>query len=503
MSKTKERPRILIVDDNASARFTLETLLLPEGYNLVVLGSGQEALAFVDEFLPDVILLDVMMPDMNGFDVCQRLRENPKTADIPIIMLTALDDQASRLRGLESGADDFISKPYSRIELQARIKTITRLNRYRRLSTERRKFERVVEQAKIGYVLLGDQDNILFANAVADLYLGLPQNNNQAVGENFLRLVKKQYLFEPEDAWTSWPEQLSEQGPRYLVRPESEASQAIWLKVDTLDYLAEEIEPAWLISMRDVTEDIVSHRDRRKFHTMITHKMRTPFISILTGLELMIKHIDNLSSAEIVDLSTDAYKWAKRLYEDVEDILSYIDAPILAQPGSEFSITLLPALVTNICASLEIKQVTISGCADLGGVRVSLSKAALEIILWEVIGNAKKFHPQQQPAIEVSVIYNEAAEEVTVEISDDGLTLSPEQVAHIWMPYYQGEKYFTGQVEGMGLGLSLVASVVWSIGGHCRIYNRAGRSGLTVDLILPCSLPTEEAVSDDDFTLDI
>jgi DNA-binding response OmpR family regulator len=169
MSKTKERPRILIVDDNESARFTLETLLLPEGYNLVVLDSGQEALAFVDEFLPDVILLDVMMPDMNGFEVCQRLRENPKTADIPIIMLTALDDQASRLRGLESGADDFISKPYSRIELQARIKTITRLNRYRRLSTERRKFERVVERAKIGYLLLGDQDNILFANAVAEL----------------------------------------------------------------------------------------------------------------------------------------------------------------------------------------------------------------------------------------------------------------------------------------------------------------------------------------------
>jgi len=350
-------------------------------------------------------------------------------------------------------------------------------------------------------VLLSDQGNILFANAIAHLYLDLPQNSNHAVGKNFLAIAKKQYLFQPEDAWASWPEQLSEQGPRYLVRRESEASPAMWVKVDTLDYLAEESEPAWLVSLRDVTEDIVSHRDRRKFHTMITHKMRTPFISILTGLELMIKHIHNLSRAEIVDLSADAYKWAKRLYEDVEDILLYIDAPTIAKPGLEFNVTLLPVLVANICASLDIKQVTMSSLEGLIGIRVPLSKAALEIMLWEVIGNAKKFHPQQQPAIEVSVTYDEIAEEVTIQVSDDGLTLSPEQVAHIWMPYYQGEKYFTGQVEGMGLGLSLVASVVWSIGGHCRIYNRVGRPGLTVDLILPSSMATEEAVVDDDFDI--
>ncbi|MCB8944271.1 MAG: response regulator [Ardenticatenaceae bacterium] len=481
----REHPRILIVDDNSAERFTLEALFLPQDYNVVVLDSGQKALQVAEEFLPDVILLDVMMPDLNGFEVCRRLRQNPKTADIPILLLTALDDQPSRLRGLESGADDFISRPYSRLELQARIRTITRLNRYRRLLSEKSKFERVVERAEIGYLLVNDAGNILFANPIAALYLDLPQDNSLAVGENFLKLAENQYLCEPGEAWASWPEPLPDKMPRYLVRPESESSQAMWIKVDVLDSLTEETELARLISLRDVTEQMAVQRDRRKFHTMITHKMRTPFISILTGLELLIKHIDDLSPSEVVDLSGDAYKWAKRLYEDVEEILRYVDVSTMLEPGAEFNLTLLPAIVTNICARMDIKKVSISGLANRIGPRVTLSKAALEMVLWEIIGNAKKFHPQQQPVIEVAVAYEEAGE-VMIQISDDGMTLAPEQVSQIWMPYYQGEKYFTGQVEGMGLGLSLVASIVWSIGGRCRLYNRAGRTGLTVDLILPC-----------------
>ena len=487
----KEQPRILIVEDNSNTRFALETMFLSDDYNVVTLDSGPKALATVEKFLPDVILLDVLMPGMDGFEVCRHLRKNPKTADIPIFLLTSLDDQSSRLRGLESGADGIISKPLSRLELQTRIRTIIRLNRYRRLLAGKSKFERVVESAEIGYLLLGEQDNILFANPIAHLLLDLPYDTDQAVGARFLTLAKKQYRCEPTDAWTSWPVPLPHQISRYLVRPESEMSHAMWVQVDTLDYLAEETEPAWLVSLRDVTEQIAVHRDRRKFHTMITHKMRTPFISILTGLELLIKHIDYLSPAEITELSGDAYKWAKRLYEDVESIIRYLDAPTLAEPGTRFNLMLLPLIVTNICASMDIKEVTISGSENLSGLHATLSKAALEMILWAIIGNSKKFHPQQQPVIEVSVAYENAGE-VTIQVNDDGLTLSPEQVAQVWMPYYQGEKYFTGQVEGMGLGLSLVASIVWSIGGHCRIYNRDDRPGLTIDLSLPC-LPAKES----------
>jgi putative two-component system response regulator len=133
---------ILIVDDEYSGRETLESILEGEGYNLVMAENGPQAIAKAKLVLPDVILLDVMMPGMTGFEVCEKIRNDPLVAEIPIIILTALDDRDSLLTGLKAGADDFISKPFDRFELRARLIGITRLNRYQKLLQEREKLQR-------------------------------------------------------------------------------------------------------------------------------------------------------------------------------------------------------------------------------------------------------------------------------------------------------------------------------------------------------------------------
>jgi signal transduction histidine kinase len=128
---------ILIVDDEAVVRDALGELLAAEGYNPAYAANGAEALAQASKLTPDLILLDVLMPDMDGFEVCQQLRNSPLLAEVPVVMLTALDAPQHRLRGIEAGADDFISKPCDAIELLAKVRTISRLNRYRRLLEER------------------------------------------------------------------------------------------------------------------------------------------------------------------------------------------------------------------------------------------------------------------------------------------------------------------------------------------------------------------------------
>jgi putative two-component system response regulator len=142
---------VLIVDDEYAGRETLQSVLEGEGYELEMAENGLQAIEKAKELLPDVILLDVMMPGMTGFEVCQRIRNDPEVAEIPIIILTALDDRESLLNALKAGADDFISKPFDRYELRARLLGITRLNRYHKLIQERTKLREAHMQLLAAY----------------------------------------------------------------------------------------------------------------------------------------------------------------------------------------------------------------------------------------------------------------------------------------------------------------------------------------------------------------
>lgn len=124
---------ILIVDDSATSRSFLNAILGKEGYQIEFASCGREALEKSLTVKPDLLLLDVILPDMNGFEVCQEIRNNPYTSLMPVMMVTSLDDRSSRLQGLHSGADEFLSKPLDALEVRARVKTVLKLDRFRRL----------------------------------------------------------------------------------------------------------------------------------------------------------------------------------------------------------------------------------------------------------------------------------------------------------------------------------------------------------------------------------
>ncbi len=118
---------ILIVDDNAKNAELLEVYLLPLGVDIRIAVDGIDALEKVEQQKPDVILLDIMMPRMSGFEVCRRLKGNPETEGIPIIIITALSEVGDVERGVDCGADDFISKPVNKLELVTRVKSLLRI----------------------------------------------------------------------------------------------------------------------------------------------------------------------------------------------------------------------------------------------------------------------------------------------------------------------------------------------------------------------------------------
>jgi len=124
-----EPPKILIVDDHPSSRMTAVALLSVEGYKVLEADSGPDALNRVVEADPDLILLDVMMPGMDGFEVCRHLKQDEQTRLIPVIFITALNDRRSRIMGIEAGGDDFLTKPFDRLELSARVKSLVHQKR--------------------------------------------------------------------------------------------------------------------------------------------------------------------------------------------------------------------------------------------------------------------------------------------------------------------------------------------------------------------------------------
>lgn len=153
---------VLVIDDDPNVRDILSDLLKRERCVVHTAESGLSGIAAARAELPDLILLDVMMPDLDGFSVCRMLRDDPLTAEVPIIMITALDDRLSRLEGVKAGADEFLSKPVELSELRLRVRTMQRINRYRRLIEER---ERAAAQER----LLTEQARQA-AQAVAEAY---------------------------------------------------------------------------------------------------------------------------------------------------------------------------------------------------------------------------------------------------------------------------------------------------------------------------------------------
>ncbi len=127
--ESEKRNRILVVDDGVQNVELLKTYLTTAGYNVFAAYNGQEALEKVPQVNPDLILLDIMMPVLGGYEVCKRLKADEVTRFIPIVMITALRGMEDKIKGLEVGADDFLSKPFNSIELLARVKSLLRIKR--------------------------------------------------------------------------------------------------------------------------------------------------------------------------------------------------------------------------------------------------------------------------------------------------------------------------------------------------------------------------------------
>ena len=479
--------RILIVDDEELERDSLEYLLSDESYLLFFAENGETALQRAQEIKPDLILLDVIMPGIDGFEVCRRLRMDSLVCEVPIILITSLDDPKARIQGLEAGADDFVSKPFQPLELRARVRSVTRLNRYRRLLAERSKFAWVVEHSKDAYLLLDSRMRIVYANAQAKNYLYLNETEIQESLPEFLACTAPYYKRVPEVAWHYWPVPGGDYAgaSRYLVRPEGQNERILWLEVECFRLPSELEDNQLLVRLLDATGRITQQQQTWSFHRLLAHKLRTPLMGN-SLLEMLRYRLVELGEEKLVQVADMALNSARRQERQLSELLRYVDTPSLL-PRYEYEAFFLDQsqeLAGKLAQELELElEMQLAGGLDK--CFIPFSPIGFEVILRELFSNAQKFHPRRQPQIDLALA-TDAAGMLVLQCTDDGCHLPAEELEKVWMPYYQVEKSFTGEVEGMGLGLSTVASLVWQVGGQCRLYNRTEREGIVAQLTLPC-----------------
>ncbi len=471
-----ERSLVLVVDDDPFSRDAMEAVLEDEDCELAFAGDGASALDLARQRPPDLILLDYMMPGMDGPAVLRKLRADEGLAEVPVVMVTALDDRKARLEGLEAGADDFLTKPVDALEFRARVRTVLRLRRFRKLFEDRARFAWVLERSEDGYVFIDETGAIVSANPAARLYLG--RETRPAAGP-FLSTVDESYLREPREAWRTWPGPAPAGAHRYLVRAETPASRAFWLEVET--FRAPLSETVSVVRLRNVTDEVAAQRERRTFQAIVSHKLRTPLNGLIGSLEMLSEDADVPAASQ--DLVALAAGSARRLFGDIEKVLESVDPAIVS--GHPFPVAGLEGLVSGIASELEIQDVSVRPLpSPVASFYLPLSAVRLEAVLRELFGNSKKFHPAHTPAIAVTVSSGGPGA-LRIDIADDGTHLSPEQLRRALNPFYQGERLFSGQVPGMGLGLFHVASRAWEVGGSVTLANREDGPGVVVSLTLP------------------
>jgi len=488
--------RILIVDEDPDNCENLQKLLILDDYEFLHAHSDSDTKEMVKQHLPDLILLDVIAPSMDGFKICENLRAMDETGTIPIIMIIDWNDRAFRLMALEAGADSFIFKPYDPVEMRAQVNNTLRLNRFQHLLAERAKFELVVDAADQGYMLINEEGHSIFANAKARNYLGLSIEDTH-LNKHFLELAQREYHLEPEEAWQNWTETLDSSTPHYLIRPETEHSQAFWLQINMMGYLIADSGIVYMIELRDVTQTKESEIRAWKFEHTIAHKMGTPLTTILGSLE----SVQSLNSPQISGSTQTflelAYRSAQNLQQSIQEILNYMEARHWNIDRGRLALEDIDSMIQALCITLRIDpdKVTVLNAHQYEQRHLVLDGNSMELLLWEMLGNAQKFHTTQSPTIEINLL-SHSSDTVTIQIIDDGQTLTPEQLAQVWVPYYQADKFFTGNVKGMGLGLTIVASIIWNVGGKCSIRNRPDGSGILAELVLP--LMKKQITSDDE-----
>jgi len=463
------------VDDEKLNLKLLRSILEPEGYEFLGAESGDAALTMV-KLDPELILLDIMMPRMTGFEVLQKLRADEKTRLIPVVMLTALRETEDRVKALEAGCDDFISKPFEKIELLARVRSLLKISYYRRQLDEIGKLTAVIGEMSEGVVILNKDWKIRNINASALRYLNFSETGDISLIDS---------IFSGHTVSISREEFLDLSGPHRvfdIIRDETEETKPLYLEVnrDVLKDPSGDISSI-VLTARDVTSARKEELLKQDFLGLISHKLRTPLTIISGNASLLLEGLFAPLTAKQRKLIESISKRSDSLNALVEKMIGFTIVYRQEVDQEKEDMDALAELSEFAARSVKDKKIALNiDCPP--DVKLHMNRMYLGLVIKNLIENAVKFNDKDTVKIDIKA--ETYGDRVKLAFIDNGRGIPPEERERVFEKFYQLEKSFTGTVEGVGLGLALVKRIVEAYGGEVTLDSELGK-GSTFSFTLP------------------
>ena len=508
------RARVLLADDNADMREYVARLL-GQRYDVETVSDGAAALAAARARPPDLVLSDVMMPGLDGFELLRALRADPRTRELPVILLSARAGEEARVEGLDAGADDYLVKPFAARELLARVGTHLTLARLRaeatgreraaraEAETERARLRELFEQAPAAVaVLRGPQHVFELANLryveIAGRhreYLGRPAREvfPEVAGQSFFELLDRVYRTGEPFVGMEMPMRLDRRGDGTL---ETVYFNFVYQPIKSADGQVEGI----FVHAVDVTEHVHARqqleaevaerqravRARDEFLSIAAHELRTPLTTIKGTVQLALRAQTrgalDLTRAErtlrTIGLAADRLA---TLTDDLLDVARLQSGQLALRPRPIDVAALVRAILEQQAEQMGDGHVL---AADLppGPITIEADPGRLEQIIDNLLSNAVKYSPGGGP-ITVTLGRDEGG--VTLAVRDSGIGLPAGAAERIFQPFGRAANATAHSLPGLGLGLYISRRIAELHGGRLWAESAGEGCGTTMRLWLP------------------
>ena len=449
---------VLIVDDRADNLLALEAALEPLGQNVIRAGSGEETLRILLKEEIAVIILDVQMPGLDGFETATYIKRLDRTKHIPIIFLTAINKEAQHVfRGYSAGAVDYLFKPFDPVVLRSKVHVFVDLHQKKKeLQASEERFRRSFDHAPIGMALVAPEGALIKVNRALSHLMGASQA--ELVGGHVNDLLDRDEMPLDLPALTA---DLSATGAsrhveKRLASAEEEEKHAL-LGISFIPTAAN-LGPHFIFQITDITERRQLEVFRERFVSHAAHELRTP-ATVISGTAMLLQNNrEGMNDQEMEQCVTALYRQSQRLTAMVANLLDLARLREGRQP-----VELKPVALSEVASQAvehtpppEGKRVTVT-IED--SVVVVVDPDAIDHVLTNLLVNAYRYGGDN-----ITIEATTEGDSTLLSVSDDGAGVPKELAGTLFEPFTRGKA--SSAVGGSGLGLALVKSLVEASGGE-------------------------------------